>query len=262
MVATAWHAFMTLRPPDPPRPATRRLVVVDDDRLFLDVFSANLRTAGYEPVCFDDPQAALAALRSGTTACACVVDLDMPRLDGLSFLRTLKSDGVELPVVFVTSHGSPMFEEQALRDGAVDFIDKGRGPTIILHRLDLVTRPREQAGAPASVSGGDADLATGRLLLRCRSRRAVWNGVEVPLSRTEFDVVHRLAAAGGEDVGYRQIYDAIKGEGFVAGPGEEGYRANVRAMIKRIRRKFETVDPGFACLGSYPGFGYRWREDA
>lgn len=252
---------MTPTSPDPPRPgAGRRLVVVDDDRLFLDVFAANLLAGGYDPLCFDDPQAALGALRAGAAACACVLDLDMPALDGLAFLRALKQDRIELPVIFVTSHSEPMFEEQALRDGAVEFIDKGRGPAIILHRLDLVTRPREPA-PPQPAAAAVPDLACGRLLLRCQARRVLWSGADVPLSRTEFDVVHRLAAAGGDDVAYRHIYDAMKGEGFLAGTGEEGYRANVRAMIKRIRRKFEEIDPAFASLGTYPGFGYRWRDD-
>ncbi len=239
-------------PPEPPR----HLVVVDDDALFLRVFAANLAAGGFVPHCFDDAEAALAALRGGLAACACVVDLDMPRLDGLGFLRALKQQGIGLPVVFVTSHSSPMFEEQALDDGAVEFIDKARGPAIILRRLDLVTRPR--AAAPPA---GPTELAQGKLLLHCPSRRALWNGAEVRLSRTEFDLVLRLAAAAGRDVGYRQLYDVIKGEGFVAGTGEDGYRANVRAMIKRIRRKFEDIDPGFDALGTYPGFGYRWQKD-
>jgi two-component system response regulator ChvI len=251
---------MTPTSPEAPRPAPpRRLVVVDDDRLFLGVFAANLRAGGYDPLCFDDPQAALAALRAGAPAIACVLDLDMPGLDGLAFLRALKESGIDLPVVFVTSHSSPIFEEQALRDGAVEFIDKSRGPAIILRRLDLATRPRDPAPGAAAAP---PDLRCGRLLLRCQARRAIWNGAEVPLSRTEFDVVYCLVAARGSDVSYRHIYDAVKGEGFLAGPGEEGYRANVRAMIKRIRRKFEEVDPGFASLGTYPGFGYHWRDDA
>jgi two-component system, OmpR family, response regulator ChvI len=70
-----------------------------------------------------------------------------------------------------------------------------------------------------------------------------------------------LASAAGRDVAYREIYDVIKGQGFVAGVGEEGYRANVRATIKRIRRKFEEVTQDFDSLGTYPGFGYRWRYD-
>ena len=53
----------------------------------------------------------------------------------------------------------------------------------------------------------------------------------------------------------------VRSEGFVAGPGQEGYRANVRAMVKRIRRKFTELDPGFAALDNYPGYGYRWRQE-
>jgi two-component system response regulator ChvI len=235
----------------------KRLIVVDDDKLFLGVFAANLQAGGYLPVCFDDSQAALAALTDGTQASACVLDLDMPGLDGLAFLRALKRADVHLPVVFVTSHSSPMFEEQALREGAVEFIDKSRGPAIILHRISLATQPRHHTPSAADAP----DLQCGRLLMRRQTRRALWNGVEVPLSRTEFDVVLCLATAAGRDVGYREIYDVIKGQGFVAGSGEAGYRANVRATIKRIRRKFEEITRDFDSLGTYPGFGYRWRDD-
>ena len=249
---------MTITPPDPPPSAQpKRLIVVDDDKLFLSVFAANLQAGGYLPVCFDDSQAALAALTGGTQASACVLDLDMPGLDGLAFLRELKRNGVRLPVVFVTSHSSPMFEEQALREGAVEFIDKGRGPAIILHRIGLATQQRRHT--PPVVDA--PDLQRGCLLLRRQVRRALWNGVDVPLSRTEFDVVLYLVAAAGRDVSYREIYDVIKGQGFVAGSGEADYRANVRATIKRIRRKFEEVAQDFDSLGTYPGFGYRWRDD-
>jgi two-component system response regulator ChvI len=249
---------MTIPPPEPtPSAPRKRLLVVDDDKLFLGVFAANLREGGYLPVCFDDSQAALAALTAGTQVSACVLDLDMPGIDGLAFLRALKQADIHLPVVFVTSHSSPMFEEQALREGAVEFIDKGRGPAIILHRIGLATQPRHQ-----TPSGAEApDLPCGCLLLRRQTRRALWNGVEVPLSRTEFDVVLYLVAAAGRDVSYREIYDVIKGQGFVAGSGEAGYRANVRATIKRIRRKFEEIARDFDSLGTYPGFGYRWRDD-
>jgi ActR/RegA family two-component response regulator len=75
---------MTITPPDPPPSAQpKRLIVVDDDKLFLSVFAANLQVGGYLPVCFDDSQAALAALTADTQARACVLDLDMPGLDGL-----------------------------------------------------------------------------------------------------------------------------------------------------------------------------------
>ena len=69
-----------------------------------------------------------------------------------------------------------------------------------------------------------------------------------------------MAERAGADVDYRDIYDVVRSESFVAGHGEHGYRANVRAMVKRIRRKFTDIDPGFAALDNYPGFGYRWRS--
>lgn len=233
-----------------------RIVVVDDDRMFLSVFVANLERAGYYTECFNDPAQALAHLRSNVQPDACVLDWQMPELDGLALLKALRARGITCPVLFLTSYGQPIFEEAALDAGAVDFVDKSRGPAIILHRLSLaLTR-----GAPHAVAAS-ADMAVGALLLSQSSKRTRWHGQFVPLSRNEFDVVALLAERAGRDVGYRQIYDVLRGDGFIAGQGEHGYRANVRAMVKRIRRKFELSDPSFGALQNYPGFGYRWHLD-
>ena len=86
----------------------------------------------------------------------------------------------------------------------------------------------------------------------------MWGGAMVDLSLTEFRIVALLAGKVGDDVGYREIYDLVHGKDFVAGAGEEGYRANVRTLIKRIRKSFREVDPGFAQIENYAGFGYRW----
>ena len=59
-------------------------------------------------------------------------------------------------------------------------------------------------------------------------------------------------------MGYREIYDLVHGKDFVAGYGAEGYRANVRTFIKRIRKKFRDVDAEFDHIHNYAGFGYRW----
>ena len=235
------------------------LLVVDDDQLFLRTFAANLAAEGYTPLCFADPQRALSAVLHGEIqVAACILDLDMPGFDGLQFLATLGDAGFLLPVIFVTAHSEHVYEEQALRLGAADFIDKSRGPAIILRRIALALRGHGETPADRTA----ADLQVGGLVLRPMARRADWRGIEVPLSRTEFDVLLLLAARVGRLVSYREIYDVIKGVGFVAGVGDEGYRANVRATIKRIRRKFESVDPAFDALGNYPGHGYGWQADA
>ncbi len=235
-------------------------MLVDDDAMFLRVLADNLREAGYQVLGFEDPQCALDRVRQGVRPDACVLDWNMPGLDGLALFRQLRMQGVPAPVLFLTSHGQPIFEEAALDAGAADFVDKTRGPAIIRQRLSLaLTRGSVQVATP---DGPDhPDLRVGELLLARASKRAFWRGQPVPLSRNEFDVVVLLAEKAGEDVGYRLLYDVVRGHGFLAGQGEDGYRANVRAMVKRVRRKFVQLDPGFAALHNYPGFGYRWHRD-
>jgi len=249
--------------PEVPRRPPARIALVDDDPLFLRVFAGNLQAAGYDTVCFDDPKRALAILQQGIPPDACVLDWNMPGLDGLKLFNLLRAHGVAVPVLFLTSYGQVIFEEAALDAGAADFVDKSRGPAIILHRLSLARRLEPDA-AQSGLSQSElarSDLNLGQLILSVSSKRAIWRGREVALSRNEFDVVALLAERAGRDVGYRQIYDVVRGNGFIAGHGEDGYRANVRAMVKRIRHKFIRVDPDFAALHNYPGFGYRWLRD-
>jgi two-component system, OmpR family, response regulator ChvI len=75
---------------------------------------------------------------------------------------------------------------------------------------------------------------------------------------TEFKIVALLALRTGEPVSYREIYDLLHGKGFAAGHGDEGYRANVRTFIKRIRTKFRALDPEFEHIRNYARFGYQW----
>lgn len=86
--------------------------------------------------------------------------------------------------------------------------------------------------------------------------RAYWGGSDVMLTTGEFRTLAKLASRPGRYITYREIYDAIQSPGFVAGEGGEGYRANVRSMVKRIRRKFQSIDPTFDAITNYMAFGY------
>lgn len=98
------------------------------------------------------------------------------------------------------------------------------------------------------------------LELRLDRHAAFWAGQPVPLTRTEFAMVRLLAQRPDALVPYRALYDLVHGPGFMAGKGASGYRANVRAFIKRIRKKFRDIDDGFDAIVNEPGQGYRWRE--
>ncbi len=104
-------------------------------------------------------------------------------------------------------------------------------------------------------------LRRGPLDLYPERHRACWKGREVSLTLREYAIVERLAQEPGRDMQYRCLYDLVRGSGFSAGVGSEGYQVNVRAFIKRIRQKFREIDPDFDEIQNYPRFGYRWRLD-
>jgi two-component system response regulator ChvI len=242
----------------------RRIVVVDDDPLFLSTLTLNLEDAGFDVTAFTAGAAALDHLSAGREPDAIILDWHMPEMDGLELLQRLRAQGLGVPAIFLTSLNQPIYEELALERGAVDFVEKSRSFSIILKRLRLITEGVKlpAAAVPVAVEPLEAPPPSGPLELRADSCRAMWHGREVPLTLTEFHVVALLADKAGGDVSYREIYDVVRGEGFIAGIGNEGYRSNVRTMVKRIRQKFRDLDPAFDALENYPGFGYRWRPTA
>lgn len=245
---------------DPLPTAKPRILVVDDERLFRETISMTLADEGFDAVPFDSGAAALDYLQQGGAADLVLLDWQMPEMDGLEVLRLMREQNFLLPVIFLTGLGNQVFEEAALSRGAIDFVDKTRSFAIILHRIRLVVEGGKPTAGKPMASTPSGQLTLGQLNLRLDTSRAFWRGSMVGLTLTEFNVVRLLAERRGEDVSYREIYDLVHGRGFIAGSGDVGYRANVRALVKRVRQKFKEIDPDFAELENYPGFGYRWLD--
>ena len=229
------------------------ILLVDDDDLFRESLGLNLVDEGYEVTSFDNGQDALVYLNEGS-ADVMLLDWRMPKLTGIDVLRRMRSASITIPVIFLTVLSDDFYEETALEGGAVDFIDKARRLPILLKRLRLITEGGRSGPEPEPVQS----RCLGRLMLRFDAKRASWGERAVDLTLTEFTIVTLLAEKAGQGVGYREIYDLVHGKDFVAGHGSEGYRANVRTFIKRIRKKFRDVDPGFDHIDNYASFGYRW----
>lgn len=232
------------------------LLLVDDDDLFRESLGLNLIDEGYQVTSFGNGGDALAFLENGGGADAMLLDWRMPGLTGLEVLRRLRRAGIAIPVIFLTVLSDDIYEEAALAGGAVDFIDKSRRLPILLRRLELIADGVRPAADPEPPRADR--LRLGPLEMRFDTNRALWAGQTVDLTLTEFKILTLLAEKAGQDVGYREIYDLVHGKDFMAGQGAEGYRANVRTFIKRIRKKFRDGDPGFDHIENYAGFGYRW----
>jgi two-component system response regulator ChvI len=231
-----------------------RVLFVEDDNDFREALADQLSDLGFAVQKFADGAALLAALDSAIDADVIILDWGLPDTSGIDLLTRLRRRGINLPVVFLTGHSPTRRESLAFERGAIDFIDKARGVDVLVRRLKLVV----EGANPAADRQPEKRMVFGNLVLRPGVSRAYWNEVDVGLTVSEYNIVHLLASNTGRHVTYRALYDRVHYEGFIAGSGDQGYRTNVRSVIKRIRKKFHEVDPTFAEIENYLAFGYRW----
>jgi two-component system, OmpR family, response regulator ChvI len=191
---------------------------------------------------------------------------DNSSIDLLSKLHRL---GLNVPVVLLTDQASSAHECLALDEGASDVMCKTRGSEVLARRLQAVAKTfgrtdQPRAGGrmaePGQVVAQTQTMICGKLLLRPDVSRAYWKDSDLGLTLGEYNIVCLLASNAGRYVTYRAIYDRLHYEGFIAGDGADGYRANVRSAIKRIRNKFRSFDPTFDEIENYSGFGYCWKK--
>jgi two-component system response regulator ChvI len=175
-------------------------------------------------------------------------------MSGFELLGALRERGIALPVVFLTGYSLVERELQALDRGAIDFIDKARGTEVLAHRLRVILEGHRQL----PVAAIPEIERHGELALYPSTARALWRQRDVGLTLTEYKIVTLLVSGGIHT--YRTIYDTMHYAGFIAGSGEHGYTTNVRSLVKRIRRKFVAVDPGFSAIENVQKVGYRWRD--
>jgi two-component system response regulator ChvI len=233
------------------------MVLVDDDDAYSEVATEELGYLGFDVARYPSGEALLANDAALQRAEVVVLDWRLPSGPGTELLRQLRERGIGLPVVFLSGVPATTYEAAALDRGAVDFVDKARGLTILAKRLRIVVgwSQREIANHIRPL------LRRGALELHPELMRATWKGADLDLTLTEFNIVYLLASRPEEYVTYRAVYDCVHHVGFIAGNGEDGFRANVRSSIKRIRKKFRAVDSGFREIENFAAVGYRWQRD-
>ena len=249
-----------------------RVVLVECDQYYREVLTVELLRQGFVVHAFADGASLLGSLATVVDADLAVLDWDLPKMPGIKLLTELRRHGVDLPVVFLTGKViagddndqcllAPQatlnaYECMAFDQGAVDFIAKSRDRQVLVRRL----RRMVELTRPTTDVAVKERPAIDKLLLKQETGRAFWNGVDVGLTLGEYKIVHLLVSNAGSFVTYRAAYDRLRFEGFIAGSGNDGFRANVRSAIKRIRNKFRACDPTFDEIQNYTGFGYCWRK--
>src|SRR5580658_10723614 len=149
------------------------IALVDDDKNILASVSMLLEQEGYHVKSFSDPAAALTAL-TGAPPDLAVLDIKMPRMDGLELLRRLRQAQADLPVIFLTSKDEEIDELMGLNAGADDYIRKPFSQRLLLERVRAVLRRAEVKPAAAGGEPKKEALVRGKLSLDPQRHECTW----------------------------------------------------------------------------------------
>src|ERR1700727_3225941 len=134
------------------RPASRgEIFVVDDDPAVRETLFIVLSAGGYEVICFADGAALLSVARNRTPACV-ILDVHIPGKSGLDILRELRGEDYPAPIFIISGQGDIAMAVSAIKNGALDFIEKPFRGSEIVARLDEAIgaharRPKQTAAS-------------------------------------------------------------------------------------------------------------------
>jgi two-component system OmpR family response regulator len=228
---------------------TRRIAIVEDDPAIRANYAEALRKHGFEVSAYGTREEALAAMRARLPDLA-VIDIGLAGDPDAGFVlcRELRALSSSLPIIFLTARDSDFDVVSGLRLGADDYLTKDVSLPHLLARIGALFRRAELSHEPGA---GEETLARGELALDLKRFSIAWRGKPVPLTLTEFWMVHALVRHPGHVKNREQL---MREANLVVDDG------TVTSHVKRIRRKFQGVDLAFEHIETAYGMGYRWKE--
>lgn len=232
------------------------ITLVDDDENIVTSVSLALESHGHTVKAFYDGAAGLAALENEPPDLA-ILDVKMPRMDGMEVLRRLRRTS-DLPVIILTSKDDEIDEILGFNLGADDYIHKPFSQRLLLERVKAVLR-RAGADGGEGVAGPVSEaearaLKRGKLTLDPARHDCLWEDRPVKLTVTEFLLLQSLAQRPGFVKSRDNLMDAAYDDQVYVDD------RTIDSHIKRMRKKFREIDPEFDAIETLYGVGYRYRE--
>ena len=225
----------------------QRIALVDDDEDILTSVSIALELEGYKVATYRDGASALMAFKTSPPDLA-VLDVKMPRMDGMEMLRRLREVS-DVPVIFLTCKNDEVDEVLGLKMGADDFMHKPFSQRVLAERVKTVLkRVTETDNSP------DVVIERGALRMDTARHACTWKNAPVSLTVTEFLILQAMVSRPGVIKSRAALMDAAYDEQVYVGD-----RA-VDCHIKRLRKKFRAVDDSFDMIEAPYGVGYRFKE--
>ncbi len=225
-----------------------RILVTDDDATVREVVVSYLRAGGHDVAEAQDGVEALASMREQPSDLV-LLDLMMPRMDGLEVCRRLRAVG-EVPIIMLTARGAETDRVVGLEAGADDYLTKPFSPRELVLRVDAVLRRVGERRTPRTGEHRDGDLVVD--VARHEATRA---GVPLALTSREFDLLVFLLTHRGVAFSREELLQQVWGWSF-------GDQSTVTVHVRRLREKVEPDPRNPTRLVTVWGVGYRWQEAA
>ncbi len=235
---------MTAAPP-------RRIAIVEDEETVREAVAFALAQQGYQPARFEDGLVAWESLEKDLPDLV-ILDITLPRMDGLEVCRRLRARSETLPIIFLTSREEEFDRVLGLEIGADDYLCKPFSMRELLARVKVLLR---RAARLAPSEDRDDLLALGPLTLDTNRYLVTWNAATVPVTLTEFLLLRALVRHPGHVKTRAQLMEEAYGEHtFVSD-------RTIDSHVKRLRRKLAAADPACDVIETVYGLGYRCRSD-
>ncbi|WP_371170330.1 response regulator transcription factor [Aliiroseovarius sp. 2305UL8-7] len=232
-----------------------RIALVDDDRNILTSVAITLEAEGFEVETYNDGQSALDAFMKQLPDMA-VLDVKMPRMDGMDLLQRLRQKTKTMPVIFLTSKDDEIDEVLGLRMGADDYVTKPFSQRLLVERIRALLRRQEViAKDDAGEVEESKSLIRGELTMDPLRHAVSWKGKDVSLTVTEFLLLQALAQRPGFVKSRDQLMDVAYDDQVYVDD------RTIDSHIKRLRKKMRTADDNFSAIETLYGIGYRYNEE-
>jgi DNA-binding response OmpR family regulator len=227
-------------------PAQKRVLIVDDEPVVVDVLQRYLARDGFEVNSATDGARALEVAESWAPHLI-VLDLMLPVIDGIEVCRRIRQRS-SVPIIMVTARGEEADRIVGLEIGADDYVVKPFSPREIVARVRSVLR---RAG-PETASPQAGVTTHGALSIDANKRRVNISGTEVSLTAREFDLLRFLADHPGQVFSRDQLMDRVWDFSF---PGD---MSTVTVHIRRLREKVEPDPVRPRYIKTVWGVGYKF----
>ncbi|OXE36179.1 MAG: DNA-binding response regulator [Phenylobacterium zucineum] len=232
-----------------------KITLVDDDENIVTSVSLALESHGHVVKAYHDGASGLAALESEPADLA-ILDVKMPRMDGMEVLRRLRRTS-DMPVIILTSKDEEIDEILGFNLGADDYMHKPFSQRLLIERVKALLRRSGADGQdapPPTTDPASRALQRGKLTLDSARHDCLWEGKPVKLTVTEFLLLQSLAQRPGFVKSRDNLMDAAYDDQVYVDD------RTIDSHIKRMRKKFRDVAPEFDAIETLYGVGYRYRE--